>query len=337
MDGIIGSGDGLYRGTTTVCFEDFGKLAKSLQGILLGRHGPDNSPRQCGPYNLMDAMRAILAVLESLGMAPVVYDDDMHGWFQKRQSGKYRDGSPWTWTASEIQGMVVRLRCHFQNSFTVTFSSIQVLVCEARQAVNSYGIRGVCCLIRRYKASSAVRSQVAQLRLQLMHKSGVGQCHIVSVLECIRRAAGMTVAAVLRASGVLACSRQQLVFLLGSLRLCPKVCLEAIPEWESLRRCMALCMCRAQRRPSYGDVARACKELGLSTHEAGARKRFQKAALLRLLKRSMKKKCCLKRTYKELETAVLEAGGSPVYYDRVQGRFVRRRMSIVGMEAFLAG
>ena len=100
---------------------------------------------------------------------------------------------------------------------------------------------------------------------------------------------------------------------------------------------MALCMCRAHRRPSYGDVARACKQLGLSTHEAGARKRLQKAALLRLLKSSMKKKCFLKRTHKELETAVLEAGGSPVYYDRVQDRSVRRRMSIVDMEAFLAG
>ena len=334
LDGFIGSG--VHRGKRTLGFEDFGKLAKSLQGILIGRHGPDLAPRKCGSYNSMDAMRAILAVLESLGMAPVVYGHDMHVWFQKRQGGKYRDRSPWTWTASDIQGMVIRLRCHFRNAFTVSFSSIQVLICEARQAVNSYGIRGVCCLIRRYKASSAVRAQVAQLRIELMQKSGVGQCHTVTVLECIRRAAGMTVAAVVKASGVLVCSRQQLVFMLGSLRLCPKVCLEAIPEWESLRRCMALCLVRAQRRPPYLDVARACQQLGVRTHASGGRKRLQKAALVRLLMSSMKQKCSLKRSYKELATAVREAGGMPVYRDRVKGRSVRRRMSIADMEAFLA-
>ena len=100
---------------------------------------------------------------------------------------------------------------------------------------------------------------------------------------------------------------------------------------------MALCLVRAQRRPPYLDVARACQQLGVSTHESGGRKRLQKAALVRLLMSSMKKKCSLKRSYKELATAVREAGGSPVYRDRVKGRSVRRRMSIADMEAFLAG
>ena len=75
--------------------------------------------------------------------------------------------------------------------------------------------------------------------------------------------------------------------------------------------------------------------LGLSTHEAGSR--LQKAALLRSLRAGMKKNCRLKRSYKELETAVLEAGGSPVHYARARDRSVRRRMSKVDMEAFLAG
>ena len=68
-------------------------------------------------------------------------------------------------------------------------------------------------------------------------------------------------------------SVNQLVYAMGSLRLCPKVGLEAIPEWESLRRCMAICLAYDQPRPSYGDIVRAARELGIVSRSAARKYR----------------------------------------------------------------
>ena len=109
---IIGSSR--YRGTMLVSFEEFKTMASSLPGILLAQVGAKKKWVRVGQYSCMDAMRAILAVLESFGVAPVVYDQHLHKWFQRRQSRKYKSGRTWTWQAADVDRMVSRLRSFFK-------------------------------------------------------------------------------------------------------------------------------------------------------------------------------------------------------------------------------
>ena len=306
-------------------------MSSSLSSILLARVGASKKFVHVGRYNCMDAMRAILAVLESFGMAHVVYDQCLHKWFRARQSRKYRSGVVWTWDAGDIDRMVARLRSSFKHQYTVTFGTVQVLLCETRQAVNKYGIRGVWYLIRGYKLSSVIRGKVSRLRASLMKTSGAGHSHTLQILECIRRSKCLSVEAVRRSKG--AVSVNELVYAMGSLRLCPKVCLEAIPEWVSLRRCMAVGLVCAHRRPVYGDIARATSELGIVSRRCG--RKYTKTELLKAFHKGMKKCTGLKRTWQELADDVSAAGGTPLYYGRVCGRAVRMRMTKPEMVDFL--
>lgn len=225
------------------------------------------------------------------------------------------------------------VRLYFNGRSTVSFSSIQVLLCETRQAVNKYGLRGVCSLIGHYKRSVYVRREVASLRKELTARLSMKQSHTVLVLERIRVAVGMSICDVRAAHGIVACSRHQLVYSLGSLRLCPKVCLEAIPEWICLRRSMSVCLCRAQRNPRYCDLVAACRELGITSRGSAAR--ISKASLRRAFNVRMKKSSALKRSWHEVAQDVSDAGGSPVYYQKSVGKRRKCRMSIRDMEAFL--
>ena len=178
---------GSYRVTKQVCFEEFKAMALSLQStIIIARHGVKKKAVRVGRYKFMDAMRAILAVLESFGMGRVVYDNNLHEWFQKRQCRRFRFGSPWSWSAGDIHSMVSPLMPHFKDQYAVNFSSVLVLVCEARQTVNRYGQQGVRYLMQHYKSSAVVQNKVSQLRGQLMKMSGMEQCHTIRVFECSR-------------------------------------------------------------------------------------------------------------------------------------------------------
>ena len=62
-------------------------------------------------------------------------DDSLHAWFQSRQAKKCV-GSAWSLDADGVQLTVSRLRGALGEGHTVTFSTVQVLLCEVRQAVN---------------------------------------------------------------------------------------------------------------------------------------------------------------------------------------------------------
>ena len=47
-----------------VSFFEFKDMASSLHAILVGIHGKSKKPMKVGRFNCMDAMRAILSVLE---------------------------------------------------------------------------------------------------------------------------------------------------------------------------------------------------------------------------------------------------------------------------------
>ena len=129
-------------------------------------------------------------------------------------------------------------------------------------------------------------------------------------------------------------ARNDVVFKVGSLQLCPKVCLESIPEWCMLSRSMAVALCKVQSAPRYVDLERAARALGIPFRRGGSR--LSKSLLEKTVKLGMKQRTAVKRSWHDLAADVSEAGGQPLCYKRVAGRSVRRRVTVREMEANLS-
>ena len=80
-------------------------------------------------------------------------------------------------------------------------------------------------------------------------------------------------------------------------------------------------------------LERASRGLGIRFRRGGSRP--SKSFLQTIVKAGMKDRTSVKRSWKELAADVSEAGGQPLYYKRVAGCSVRRRMTVADMEAYL--
>ena len=165
--------------------------------------------------------------------------------------------------------------------------------------------------------------------------------HTLQVLEIIRKYLGMTLATLMQQQPRRILSVQDLAAKLGRWRLCPKVVLEGIPEWNVLSKCMAVLLAKLEIAggiDKYQDLKKAAVTMGIPRCAADGSKKT-KYALQRALKAKLKTPTgtgITKRTFKELEMDVTAAGGQYLTYKTVAARRVRRRMTRAAMEKFLA-
>jgi hypothetical protein len=300
-----------------------------------------------GGYNAMDMTRCFMAVCECiLHCKAASYEEKLHAWFLSRQSKKYRrdiqDMGRYfgSMTCDSMNRAVSKMRRCLRASGQVNVSTMQVLYCETRHAINQYSIGALCFMLERYEASSVLRHRVSQVRARLLRSDEVSQPHTYQILESIREYLDMSVGALRQQRPARLLSVSDLVHKVGRLRICPKVVLEGIPEWGVLGRCMSVLLCKMQTGQggaSYRDLEDATRHSNVSNYHAdGSRK--SKAVLQSQLFQSVlhgqhgrpQQTGMRKRTFEQLVAAVRAAGGVPVY-----GWAKRRRMTRGEMEAFL--
>ena len=335
------------RGRTQLTVSEIIALGNSMCGFvaLAVRKG---RVKMAGKYNAMDCARCFMAVCERiLRCRPAEYVQVLHNWFLTKQSKKYRDEACLRYFgALSCDGMtraIARMRASLSAGASVCAATMQILYCETRQAINKYTIGGVCYLLERFDMSRIVRHHVSRVRARLQSCDDVSTPHTLQLLETIRKQVGMMMQELRKQHPRRMLSVSDLAHKVGRLRICPKVVLEGIPEWNVLSRCMMAVVAKVknmQRSASYQDVKQAARSMGITYYNAGGSSKKTRKVLLRQLAQKMKAPQgtgMKKRSFAELEQLVKAAGGQPLWYATVRGRRKRCRMSREAMEAYLDG
>lgn len=296
--------------------------------------------KMAAKYNSMDCMRMLMHTLEDLFRCKdSVYDDGLHSWFLARQSKKYRRSTEsllryfGAITFDALNRAVARMRRALSVTDNVNSSTMYVLFCETRQACNKYSSKGVCYLIQMYDSSAKVRDVVSSARDELQHAAKC-KCHTVQLLEAVRIHLGLSLTGVRKQQPKRILVASELAFQLGRRRLCPKVELDGIPEYQVLVRALSVVYVKVQRGAPLDGLRRAASCMGVTYSKS-----LKKKALSRRVHACMRNPQSTgarKRSHAELVQAVVSAGGNVRWYESVGGRRVRCRMSKEDMEAFVS-
>ena len=295
--------------------------------------------RMAAKYLSMDCMRVLMHVLEYVCKCkPVVYDDMLHSWFLARQSKKYRRETQrmlayfGALSCDLLNKAIHRMRKALNATTNVNASTMFVLFCETRRAINNYSLCSVRYLIEQYDSSAKLRDVVSTARYEL--SDGVStECHTNQLLEAIRMHLGLSLNALRKLHPKRICTVSELAFQLGRRRICPKVELDGIPEFHVLARALSVVYVKVHDASSIRELRMAASVMGvkycksLSKQTLGRRVRARMGQPVGTGKR--------KRCHAELVDAVTAAGGVVRWYESVRGRRVRCRMSKPSMEAFL--
>ena len=167
-------------------------------------------------------------------------------------------------------------------------------------------------IIRAVEQEKKVQGVVERYRQRLMLEDMAGKCHTMQLCDVVVDFKGWLKDEMETCRGSMKLST--ISWRLGVLRLCPKVCLEGIPEWINLKE--EVQMIAAGLGFRHRIVSEAAKKLGISTHSAdGVRKnKNELAAEVRRVK-------VPKRKYTQLKDEVKRLGGSlRIYEDGKQRR-----------------
>jgi hypothetical protein len=118
----------------------------------------------------------------------------------------------------------------------VTFGSMYILYCEARQAVAKYGRRGVSILLQ-LAVSEVGKKAADRARIRNQVVSG-GQSHTVRILEAIRRSAMVSIPKLRRMKCTRVLPLHRIPPALAKGKLCEKVRCSMIPEVQRLIEAM---------------------------------------------------------------------------------------------------
>ena len=300
-------------------------------------------PKFAQKYNAMDILRGFTAVFRSvLGCQAPVYDNTIHEWYLSRQAKKYREaqeGMLEFFGALSCQRMseaVESMRVALGPGSTVCASTMYVLFCETRQAINEYSLSTVCFLVERYEADEDLRSLVAAGRKRLLENDDDCMPHTLQMLRIIHRHLGLSRAALQATAPLRILTVAELAETIGRTRICPKVSWEGIPEWVVLSHCMGAVlerMPRAVEAQGYEELIKSLREV---------RRPYNRSDGSRMNIRELRNAVSLstgksrKRGFRELERAVVAAGGHYLSsFTNAEGERVRRRMSKAAMEEYL--
>ena len=254
-----------HRGRTSLSPEEFTRLGNSMMGrICIAIHA--NEERFMRNYHAMDATRCFQACLQyGLGLKAFSYTAIVHDWTLKKQAKKFRDvlvedmyyfemqthedvAKEIDWLSSRVSG-------------TITFATFFAHLCEVRQCINRFGLRGTAFLVHLYHSVKACKTSAHRV-IKAM-KDGtwtkVG-CFAVMVLDEIRQAKKLTIQNVLK-SRFRGTSEKPWNVVRSMRDLSPKLCLEGIPEWVAMRNNLDLLICKCMN--SYNNLCNAAKNLSI--------------------------------------------------------------------------
>ena len=272
-----------YRGNTALRVSEITRMGDAFQGsIVLAIH--QGVMRKMGAYNAMDCMRAFVNISECvLRNARASYSEDLHEWYLRRQAKKYVSQKAemlqyfGVLSAASMRNALQRMRKALGESCSVCEATMYVLFCETRQAVNKYGIPAVAFMLEKYADSPDLQAVVSRKRDSLLTDDRVSEPHTLQVLEAIRSELGMSVGMLRKQRPRVSLSVQGLCFKVGSQRICPKVCVEGIPEWKNLEACISTIVHRlTATRSSYADTLKAARSLGLAYYNKDGKSRKSK-------------------------------------------------------------
>ena len=136
------------------------------------------------------------------------------------------------------------------------------------------------------------------------------------------------------------CGAREVAHEVGRLRICPKVQLQGIPEWNVFCRCGIILLAKQQHEDGvakYNDLTRALQAMGVAKNQRNGQRKSRRVLgrqFARAVERS-KDTGMRKRHVEDLFHDVQEAGGKPLWYVSAGGQRKRRRMKRSAMEAFL--
>jgi hypothetical protein len=299
-----------------------------------------------GSYNIMDTMRCFMAVTQKvLRCCGPEYTEELHAWFMKKQSKKYREEHHKIMfffghvSCTQMTAAVRRLQGIAGSELTVTTSTMQVLLCETRQAINAYTTAGVCYMLEKYRNSKGIRDAVESVRIGLLSSDRITRPHTLQMFDAVLRYCELSVSQVRQQRPRRMLQSRGIVDAVGAC-MCPKIAVEGIPEWRSLSEQLGIIMGRVQghenrlagsRASSYQDLQQAAVNMGIARYCSDGTRRAKRQLAAEVSRRARSDGGMRKRTFQELEEAVSEAGGT----SRPYLRGVRRRMNKAQMEAFL--
>ena len=94
---------------------------------------------------------------------------------------------------ASMSKFVKRMRTTLGSRSHVNPSTIFILSCESRQAINKHMLGPVCLLLEHFARSASVQTLVAQRRADLQHSDDVSMPHTLQLLEIIRDDLGLTI------------------------------------------------------------------------------------------------------------------------------------------------
>ena len=285
-----------------------------------------------GLYNSMDAMRCLAIVCEILiPCQGTPYDQELHEWFISRQSKKVKKATTDVLKyfcitgARSLNQFISRIRTETRLGATVCFATMYVLFCETRIVINKYGARSICYLIQQYKRSPKLQAHTESIRHTLFRTTST-KAHTLIVIEGMMEFLQLTGQSMRKKVPDSILSAVDIAYELGVLRICTKVSLDGIPEWGVLRDCLTVILAQL-RKPSdqtYGDVMRAATAAGINIFDKNGGRKPKKQIQMEVTQYMQKPHLTgrLKRTHKELESAVIAKGGN-VLSPCGQGKRVR--------------
>ena len=235
-------------------------------------------------------------------------------------------------TCEVVQELVRCMGRALGETAVVSFATIEVLLCEVRQAINRYGLKSCWVLVHLYEGSSDIRGAVSTARARLQLTDEVFLPHTIQLLEVIREHAGISLAALRRRRPGAHGSIMDLVRSFGRHRICPKVELDGIVEWRVLARELGVAMSRG--RGTYRDLEVAAAALGVSVWGSRSGRVSKEVLRRRVAAARVREPQVLgrTRTFEEIEQAVSQSGASTRRY--VGGK--RLRLTRNAMEEYLA-
>ena len=334
------------RGRACLSVSQVKALGQSFQGriAVAVRQGRAVLARK---YYSMHWLRSFIAFCEEvLQSREFPHDAEVFSWFWQRQSKKYREQQrtmlryfeAFSWEG--MQRALRRMRGGRGAGGRITVFTMQVNFCETRQAVNRYGLSGLCFLLQEYRRCKALRVSVSGTRVWLRRGGQVSRAHTIVMLDAVVKYLGLSLAEVRGRRPDRLCGAGEVAHQIGRLRICPKVELQGIPEWNVFFRCGIILLAKQQHEDGvtkYNDLMRALQALGVSKNQRNGRRKSRQV-LGREFARAVGSATdtgMRKRSAEDLFQDVQEAGGKPLCYVSSGGQRKRRRMKRAAMEAFL--
>ena len=326
------------RGHGRLSVTEYIKIGNAMHKVVVLAHHKGRK-KTMGSYHSMDAIRCFECVCRFLLRSQATpYTSVVHQWILKKQSSKFRKVMLKDLFYFGIQDAACMVKAvqkyaklHAKKSVipTTTF----VLYCEVRQVINRFTLKGAKFLCEAYEKSKAIRETGEELKEHLLEKDDGADSHTVQVFQAIADHVKFKPSLALHVTA----TPTEVIDACAKHGLCPKLALEGIPEWISLRNVLQGILVNCTGKAKYADVTATAKSFGVSVFDKeGNRKPMP--MLQRQVTQARQQSTLMpsrKRTWVVLENEMRSKGGNPSPYVGKGPNRKRKRMRPRAIEKWL--